>query len=61
VSYCKNALKNQEKLLGGNHIKLADAYYNLGEIYLHYSKKVDALQSYKRASQILTQNQATNT
>ncbi len=61
VSYCKNSLKNQEKLLGGNHIKLADGYYNLGEIYLHYAKKVDALQSYKRASQILSQNQAVET
>jgi tetratricopeptide (TPR) repeat protein len=60
VSYSKNALKNQEKLLGGNHIKLADAYYTLGDIHLHYAKKADALQSLKRAAQILTQNQATN-
>jgi hypothetical protein len=30
INYCRNALKNQERLLGGSHVKLADAYYSLG-------------------------------
>lgn len=46
-------------LLGGQHIKLADGYYHLADIYLHYGKKADALQYYRRASQILIQNRST--
>lgn len=33
-------LKNQEKLLGVQHVKLADGYYQLADIYLNYGKKV---------------------
>ena len=33
-------LRNQEKLLGAQHAKLADAYYQLADIYLNYGKKV---------------------
>jgi hypothetical protein len=46
--------------LGGQHIKLADGYYNLGNIYLHYAKKFDALVQYKRAAQILATNDSTH-
>lgn len=49
-------LKNEEKLLGTQHVKLADGYYQLGDIYLNYGKQVDALQSYKKALQILNLN-----
>ena len=39
VNYCKSAIKNQEKLLGNMHEKLADNYYYLGSVYLNYGKK----------------------
>ena len=39
VNYCKTAIRNQEKLLGATHEKLADNYYLLGTVYLNYGKK----------------------
>jgi len=39
LNYAKMALNNQEKLLGPNHFKIADAYYSLANVYAHYSKK----------------------
>jgi tetratricopeptide (TPR) repeat protein len=46
--------------LGAQHIKLADGYYHLGNIHLHYAKKADALSQYKRAAQILATNDNTH-
>ena len=39
VNYCKTAIRNEEKLLGSTHEKLADNYYLLGTVYLNYGKK----------------------
>lgn len=58
VNYCKSAIKNQEKLIGVNHIKLADSYYLLGNAYLTYARKVEALNSFKKAKEILYNNEA---
>ena len=30
VNYCKSAIKNEEKLIGPNHHKMADSYYLIG-------------------------------
>ena len=56
MSFCRTSLKNQEKLLGSNHFKLADAYYGLADIQLHYHKRKEALGSFKRAFQIIEEN-----
>jgi hypothetical protein len=47
-------------LLGAQHVKLADGYYALAGIYIHYAKKADALTNYKRAAAILANHQNTD-
>ena len=56
VTYCRSSLKNQEKLLGGQHIKLAEGYFSLAGTYANFDKKGDALQAYKKAAGILSHN-----
>jgi hypothetical protein len=48
-------------MMGANHYRLADAFYALGEAQLHYSKRVEALSSFKRAYQIIRQHNKTDT
>jgi hypothetical protein len=33
-------IKNLEKLVGVQHVKLADGYYQLADIFLNYGKKI---------------------
>lgn len=40
VNYCKSAIRNQEKLIGQSHQKMADNYYLLGTVYRNYGKKL---------------------
>jgi hypothetical protein len=39
VNYCKTAIKNQKKILGQNHHRLADSYYLLGTVYRNFGRK----------------------
>ena len=57
VNYSKSAIRNQEKLVGGNNQKMADCYYLLGTIYLAYGKKVEAINSLKKAYEIILASQ----
>ena len=59
LNYAKMALNNQEKMLGPNHFKIADAYYSLANVYCHYSKKTEALHCYKKALAIISHNEQT--
>ncbi len=43
------------------HIKLADNYYMLAEIYINYQKKTEALSSLKRAKEILEEREGQET
>lgn len=53
VNYCKSAIKNQEKIIGPYHLKMADSYYLLGTIYRHYGRKTEAINSLKKAKEII--------
>lgn len=53
VNYCKSAIKNQEKLLGSLHEKLADNYYHLATVYLNYGKKAEAINTFKKSKDII--------
>lgn len=53
VNYCKTAIRNQEKLLGATHAKLADSYYLLGDIYLNFGKKNEAINTLNKAKEII--------
>lgn len=56
VNYCKTAIRNQEKLLGSSHEKLADNYYLLGTVYLNYGKKNEAINTLKKAKEIISKS-----
>ena len=53
VNYSKSAIKNQEKVVGSNSEKMADCYYLLGSIYVNYGKKVEAVNTLKKAYEII--------
>lgn len=53
VNSCKSAIKNQEKLIGLSHPKMADSYYLLAEVYKNYGKRAEALNSFQKAKEIL--------
>ena len=46
-------------MLGPNHPKIAESYYNIAGLYIFYANSADALSSCTRAAQILQQNKET--
>ena len=52
LNYSKTALANEQKILGGKHLKIAQRYYELAEIGLKASRKEDSLNNYNKAKNI---------
>lgn len=56
-------MANMIQLCGGNtmHLKLANNYYQKGEMYHNWGKTAQAIDNYKKAKNILEFNQYTQT
>lgn len=48
----ENAISEFNKIVGGNNAIAQNAYYHLGESYIHVNKKQEALNAFRNASQM---------